>query len=114
MTGFLGGIHWAIMVARVCQIYPRAVPSVLVMKFFQEYAHWFWPAPVMLCLIQDKDPFSVWKQWNTPRNKVDTSHVMPIITPAYPCRNCSSCVSESTLMMIRKEFILGFEMCEVS
>jgi poly(A) polymerase len=111
MTGFLGDIHWAIMVARVCQIYPRAPASVLVMKFFQEYSRWFWPNPVMLCLIDQKDPFAA---WNGPGNKADESHVMPIITPAYPCRNSSAYVSAFTLVKLKEEFNLGFGICEVS
>ena len=35
VLGFWGGIVWNIAVARVCQLYPRAVPAVLLEKFFR-------------------------------------------------------------------------------
>ncbi|KAJ8308538.1 hypothetical protein KUTeg_013412 [Tegillarca granosa] len=32
--GFLGGVSWAMLVARVCQLYPNAAPATLIYKFF--------------------------------------------------------------------------------
>uniref|UniRef100_A0A663EVX7 polynucleotide adenylyltransferase n=1 Tax=Aquila chrysaetos chrysaetos TaxID=223781 RepID=A0A663EVX7_AQUCH len=34
MLGFLGGVFWAVLVARTCQLYPHALASTLVNKFF--------------------------------------------------------------------------------
>ncbi|XP_059373463.1 poly(A) polymerase gamma isoform X3 [Carassius carassius] len=34
MLGFLGGVSWAMLVARTCQLYPNAVAATLVHKFF--------------------------------------------------------------------------------
>ena len=32
--GFFGGVTWAMLVARICQLYPNAAASTLVHKFF--------------------------------------------------------------------------------
>ena len=38
--GFLGGVSWAMLVARVCQLYPNAVSATLVHKFFLVFSKW--------------------------------------------------------------------------
>ncbi|CAA2987799.1 nuclear poly(A) polymerase 1 [Olea europaea subsp. europaea] len=110
VTGFLGGINWALLVARICQLYPNALPSMLVSRFFRVYNLWRWPNPVMLCPIQEGSlglPF-----WDPRRNYKDRLHLMPIITPAYPCMNSSYNVSTSTLRVMMEEFQRGNEICE--
>ncbi|KAF7124232.1 hypothetical protein RHSIM_Rhsim12G0087600 [Rhododendron simsii] len=110
VTGFLGGINWALLVARICQLYPNALPNVLVSRFFRVYNLWRWPNPVMLCPIQEGSlglPV-----WDPRRNFRDKQHLMPIITPAYPCMNSSYNVSTSTLRVMMEEFRRGNEICE--
>ncbi|XP_062154391.1 nuclear poly(A) polymerase 4-like isoform X2 [Alnus glutinosa] len=110
VTGFLGGVNWALLVARVCQLYPNAVPSMLVSRFFRVYTQWRWANPVMLCAIEeDKLGFSVWDPRKNPR---DRTHLMPIITPAYPCMNSSYNVSTSTLRVMMEQFQHGHKICE--
>ncbi|KAM3241462.1 hypothetical protein ACQJBY_054408 [Aegilops geniculata] len=110
VTGFLGGVNWAILVALICQLYPNAVPSMLVSRFFRVFTQWQWPNPVMLCAIENDDlGFSVWDPRKNPR---DRSHVMPIITPGYPCMNSSYNVSSSTLRVIKEQFKLGNKICQ--
>ncbi|XP_077189258.1 poly(A) polymerase gamma isoform X7 [Paroedura picta] len=40
VLGFLGGVSWAMLVARVCQLYPNALASTLVHKFFLIFSKW--------------------------------------------------------------------------
>ncbi|KAL9330312.1 hypothetical protein ACSQ67_005315 [Phaseolus vulgaris] len=111
VTGFLGGINWALLVALICQLFPNAVPNMLVSRFFRVYTKWRWPNPVMLCGIEEGSlGLQVWDPRRYPK---DRSHLMPIITPAYPCMNSSYNVSSSTLRIIMKEFHRGNEICEI-
>ena len=91
----MGGINCNILVAFVCQLYPRASPSTLLAKFFRVYADWEWPKPVMLNQIMLPPPTAFSKKvvWN---EELGAYHNMPIITPAYPAMNsaekvCASC-----------------------
>ncbi|KAJ7529342.1 hypothetical protein O6H91_15G045400 [Diphasiastrum complanatum] len=110
VTGFLGGVNWALLVARICQLYPNAVPSTLVSRFFRVYTQWRWPNPVMLCAI-DEGTLGL-PVWDPRKNPRDRMHLMPIITPAYPCMNSSYNVSLSTLRVMMEEFQRANEICE--
>lgn len=111
VMGFLGGVNWALLIARVCQFYPRATSSTLIAKFFKIYSKWQWPTPVMLCPIED-EPSIGFTVWDPRKNPKDRGHIMPIITPAYPCMNSSFNVSESTLHHMKQEFTRGDTICE--
>ncbi|CAN8312437.1 unnamed protein product [Cochlearia groenlandica] len=110
VSGFLGGINWALLVARICQLYPNALPNMLASRFFRVYTQWRWPNPVLLCSM---DEGSLGLQvWDPRRNPKDRLHMMPIITPAYPCMNSSYNVSASTLRIMTAEFQRGKDICE--
>ncbi|TKW36260.1 hypothetical protein SEVIR_2G428900v4 [Setaria viridis] len=110
VMGFLGGINWAILVGRICQLYPNASPSMLISRFFRVYSKWKWPNPVMLCHIEE-GPLGL-AVWDPRRNYRDRGHQMPIITPAYPCMNSSYNVSVSTRYVMIQEFTRAFEICQ--
>ena len=38
--GYLGGVSWAMLVARTCQLYPNAAASTIVHKFFFIFEKW--------------------------------------------------------------------------
>ncbi|KAG2264546.1 hypothetical protein Bca52824_071625 [Brassica carinata] len=59
VSGFLGGINWALLVARICQLYPNALPNMLVSRFFRVYTQWHWPNPILLCSIDDEGSSSL-------------------------------------------------------
>ncbi|MCJ1483137.1 polynucleotide adenylyltransferase [Schaereria dolodes] len=62
VMGFPGGVAWAMLVARVCQLYPQATGSVIIGKFFRIISKWGWPQPVILKHIED-GPLQV-RVWN--------------------------------------------------
>jgi poly(A) polymerase len=110
VASFLGGVNWALLVARICQLYPNALPSMLVCRFFRVYTQWRWPNPVMLCAIEE-GPLGL-PVWDPRKNPRDRLHQMPIITPAYPCMNSSYNVSSSTLRVMTEEFQRRNQICE--
>lgn len=103
--GYLGGVSWAMLVARTCQLYPNAVAATLVNKFFLVFSQWPWPKPVLLKQPEEtKLGFPVWD----PRiNLSDRYHLMPIITPAYPHQNSTFNVSLSTRTVMSDSYKLG-------
>ncbi|XP_046401214.1 poly(A) polymerase type 3 isoform X2 [Ischnura elegans] len=103
--GYLGGVSWAMLVARTCQLYPNAVAATLVHKFFLVFSQWKWPQPVLL-----KQPDNVnlsYPVWDPRVNVADRYHLMPIITPAYPQQNSTFNVSLSTRTIMQEEFKQG-------
>ncbi|XP_053691995.1 poly(A) polymerase type 3-like [Sabethes cyaneus] len=101
--GYFGGVSWAMLVAKTCQLYPNATAATLVHKFFFVFSQWKWPHPVLL-----KRPdrvnlgFPVWGS-----NYRDQFHLMPIITPAYPEQNSTYNVTRSTQKVMINEFLRG-------
>jgi poly(A) polymerase len=100
VMGYLGGVAWAILVAKVCQMFPLLKPSRLIRKFFDVYSNWDWTQPILLNEIKMKPGFSctesVWVD--------DFKSEMKIITPAFPAMNSTYNVSDTTKKILIKEF----------
>uniref|UniRef100_A0A3B3RFR8 polynucleotide adenylyltransferase n=1 Tax=Paramormyrops kingsleyae TaxID=1676925 RepID=A0A3B3RFR8_9TELE len=110
MLGFLGGVSWAMLVARTCQLYPNAVASTLVHKFFLVFSKWEWPNPVLL--KQPEESNLNLPVWDPRVNPADRYHLMPIITPAYPQQNSTYNVSTSTRTIMTEEFKTGLSITD--
>ncbi|KAL5368984.1 pap1p poly A polymerase [Cryptosporidium parvum] len=107
VLGYLGGISWAILTARICQLYPNAAPSQIINRFFYIYKTWQWKNPVILCEIKEVPKNTPglmgFRVWNPNLNPQDRAHVMPIITPAFPSMNSTHNVTHTTLGVITDE-----------
>ena len=65
----------------------------------------------MLCAIEE-DELGI-PVWDPRKYHRDRYHLMPIITPAYPCMNSSYNVSQSTLRVMMEQFQYGNKICQV-
>lgn len=110
VNGFLGGVAWAILVARICQLYPNATAGAIVSRFFIIMYQWSWPQPVLLKQIEE-GPLQV-RVWNPKLYPADRSHRMPIITPAYPAMCSTHNVTASTQMIVTEEFKKGADIVD--
>ncbi|KAF7967987.1 hypothetical protein HWV62_32395 [Athelia sp. TMB] len=95
VNGFLGGVAWAMLVARICQLYPNAIAGAI---------------PVLLKQIEE-GPLQV-RVWNPKLYPADRSHRMPIITPAYPAMCATHNVTASTQMIMTEEFKKGADIVD--
>lgn len=105
IMGFPGGVAWAMLVARICQLYPNAVSATVIGKFFNILTKWNWPQPVLLKPIED-GPLQV-RVWNPKIYPQDRSHRMPVITPAYPSMCATHNITSSTQKVIISELKRG-------
>ncbi|KAI7869353.1 Poly(A) polymerase central domain-containing protein [Spinellus fusiger] len=110
VIGFLGGVAWAMLVARICQLYPNACSATIIARFFRILHRWKWPQPVLLKNLED-GPLQV-RVWNPKLYPADRNHRMPIITPAYPSMCATHNVTDSTKAIMIKEFQRGEELSE--
>ena len=106
MMGYLGGVHLSLLMARTCQLYPNSSPSRLLSRFFKFCDEWQWPKPVVLRKVRNDGPHQS-HVWNPSANPKERHHLMPILTPSYPCNNVTPTVSKSTLHFMKDEFARG-------
>ncbi|KAJ1308456.1 hypothetical protein OPQ81_004160 [Rhizoctonia solani] len=118
VNGFLGGVAWAMLVARICQLYPNLNAAAIVHRFFIIMLQWKWPQPILLRQIEEEvkelDPAKRmnFRVWNPRIYPTDRNHLMPIITPAYPSMCSTHNVTRSTMSVMKDEFLRGSEIVE--
>ncbi|KAF2641918.1 Poly(A) polymeras-like protein [Massarina eburnea CBS 473.64] len=106
--GYPGGIAWAIMVARIAQLFPNACGATIVCKFFNLMKSWTFPRPVMLKDVSKTNPLGL-PEWNPTQNRNDRAHLMPVITPAYPAMCSTHLITKTTKEVIMAEFERGVD-----
>ncbi|KAF7309244.1 hypothetical protein MIND_00294700 [Mycena indigotica] len=110
--GYLGGVAWAMLVARICQLYPNAVAGAIVSRFFTVMSKWYFPplnisgisittqAMAAACALKADRRRSITSEGLEPQSfelyPSDRAHLMPIITPNYPSMCATHNVSRST------------------
>lgn len=111
VLGFLGGISWAILTARVCQLFPQAAPSFLVLKLFELFGtRWQWPNPVLLAPVYTlaRPNGADHRVWDASKHPSDQRDLMPILTPSFPAMNSTHNVTRSTLRILKQELRRGY------
>ena len=100
VMGYLGGVTWAILVAKICQMFPNYQPSRLVEKFFHYYESWDWQKiPVKIEeIVEEKHKPKHLEQWTEADME---KNLMSIITPAFPCMNSSHSVTHASLNVLK-------------
>eukprot|EP00927_Polykrikos_kofoidii_P064667 TRINITY_DN6013_c0_g1_i4.p1 TRINITY_DN6013_c0_g1~~TRINITY_DN6013_c0_g1_i4.p1 ORF type:complete len:747 (+),score=144.00 TRINITY_DN6013_c0_g1_i4:20-2260(+) len=103
VLGFFGGIAWARMVARVCQLIPN--------RFIRVFDMWVCYQPVML--HEDKNlqtvlGMTVARVWKPKTNPADQLHVMPVIIRILldEFRRGLSCIQASLLPAVARLRVL--------
>jgi poly(A) polymerase len=87
VLGYFGGVAYAILVAKICMIFPNLAPNKLLYNFFRFYSEWEWNSenPIYLCEIKNNEQsvnFNI--DSDLFYKKGDQGSLMPIITPAFP------------------------------
>ena len=104
--GYLGGIAWAILVAKICQMFPNSKPNKLFEKFFMFYSEWFW----------HDDPVFIDKLKIDPNasQRMEESKIMQVWTPAWPSMNSAGKVRRTNLKIISKQLQESWEILKAN
>ena len=104
--GYLGGIGWAILTAKVCSDNPHMAPNQLLNRFFEYYRDYDWGPenPLTLCEIANDAKAVKFEIEHELLYTPDPKAIMPIITPAFPSMNSTYNVSMTTKNVMLMEF----------
>jgi len=121
--GYVTGISLAILVAKICQLFPNLKPNKLIQKFFQYYSIWNWHEfPVKIEEITTYPNLEKFNdmQWYDPASEIgmerinlkkkdDFTSPMMVITPAFPVMNATKKVTRTNLEIMKEQLIYGKE-----
>lgn len=104
VMGYLGGISWAILVARVCQLYPNQNYGCIVVRFFRFYDIWDFGAehPILLTKTEQNEELG-FESWDPAMPQAQQAR-MAIITPCYPAINSTFRCTASNYQILKDEF----------
>lgn len=111
VLGYFGGVSWMILVAKICVLCPYLEPNKLLYNFFLYYSKWEWDHknPIILVPVPNEPKYGISPELLYRENP---SHIMPILTPAYPCMNSTHNVSWSTKSAMLTEFEKALKITE--
>ena len=102
--GYPGGVAWAILVAKICKMFPNLLLNQLLRKFFDVYSSWNWEEPVQITEIKNEVGFSCpVAAWDKEK---DGKQCFIILTPAFPCQNTNYNTTETTKKVMLSEFAM--------
>ena len=93
--GYLGGVNWAILVIKICQMYPNFATNRMLEMFFKIYSQWDWENNEVHIHAASKE---------SEKKDFNPGDVMKIIVPTSPYINSSDKVSKQTLFFMKREF----------
>eukprot|EP01065_Artemidia_motanka_P048587 TRINITY_DN7855_c3_g1_i1.p1 TRINITY_DN7855_c3_g1~~TRINITY_DN7855_c3_g1_i1.p1 ORF type:complete len:688 (+),score=195.26 TRINITY_DN7855_c3_g1_i1:67-2064(+) len=103
--GFPGGVAWAIMTARVCQLHPNASSAPVLRAFFKFFSSAIKEdgtnQPIYLTRTLEVSPDFSMKSWDPRKNALE---VFPVITPMVPYMNSCYNVGRPNLKILCAEF----------
>lgn len=98
--GYLGGVSYSIMVAKICQDNPELELADLVYKFFEVYSEWKWNDPVFVKIDHKRDKLNINNLQVLESLSFDE---MPIMTPNKIPKNSAYRVCKSTFVTLCAE-----------
>ena len=100
--GYLGGISWAILVAKICQMFPYLKLNKLLEKLFLFYSNWTWECDLVLIEKLKMD--------SNDMQRKEESKIMQVWTPAWPSMNSTGKVTRINLKIIKKHLQESWEL----
>lgn len=105
IMGYFGGINCALLVAKICQLFPNLNSLDTITQFFKLYTLWKYPTPISINNIDEYYPKC--DSWNI---KQIFGNYFILLTPCYPYMNSTHKICWSTLNVIMDEFRRGCQL----